>query len=93
MIHPRLLAPLGLALTLAATPAFPQPAPAEPARGQTSASENTTDTTKAAPQSPAPDQPTAKSTDATTGKKSSPFDYHSSEEISEDVPVSFPVDI
>jgi hypothetical protein len=33
-----------------------------------------------------------KSNNASTGK-SSPFDYRASEQISEDVPVSFPVDI
>lgn len=33
-----------------------------------------------------------KSDNASTGK-SSPFDYRASEQISEDVPVSFPVDI
>ena len=89
MINPRQLALLLLALALGSTPLLAQPAPeaktAEPANQAAD---------KAAPAQPAPAarDPAQKSTPPTTGKDS-PFDYRSSEEISEDVPVSFPVDI
>ncbi len=89
MIKPRQLVPLFLAMALGSMPLLAQPAPqakvAEPA--------------SPAPQKTAPAQPVPaareqaqKSTPSKTGKDS-PFDYQSSEEISEDVPVSFPVDI
>jgi hypothetical protein len=42
---------------------------------------------------PAAPEQAEKSTAPDKKDKDSPFDYHSSEEISEDLPVSFPVDI
>ena len=90
MIQPRLLVPLYLALALGSTPLLAQPpAPqakrAEPARQAPA-------TTAPAPQTPKAQEQAQKSTPPKTGKDS-PFEYHSSEQISEDVPVSFPVDI
>jgi uncharacterized protein involved in copper resistance len=89
MINLRQLSPLLLTLALGSTPLLAQPAP------QTKAAEPTTRTAdKSAPvqKAPAVQQPAQKSTPPSTGKDS-PFDYRSSEEISEDLPVSFPVDI
>jgi hypothetical protein len=89
MIKARQLAPLLLTLALGPTPLLAQPAAdakdAEPAT-------RAADKTAPAPQEPAARDAAQKSTPPTTGKDS-PFDYRSSEEISEDVPVSFPVDI
>jgi hypothetical protein len=89
MIKSRQLPPLFLALILVSPPLLAQPAPdakaAEPAT-------RAADKTAPAQQAPAARDSAQKSTPPTTGKDS-PFDYRSSEEISEDVPVSFPVDI
>ena len=89
MINPYTLPPLFLALALGSIPLLAQPAPeaktAEP-------SARAAQPTAPPPQAPAAPDPAQKSTPPTTGKDS-PFDYRSSEEISEDVPVSFPVDI
>lgn len=89
MIHPRQLAPLFLVMALGSTALLAQPAPAAKAAEPASAAPD-----KAAPAQPAPAAADRekKSTPPTTGKDS-PFDYRSSEEISEDLPVSFPVDI
>jgi len=89
MIKLRQLAPLFLVLALVPSPLLAQPAPeAKTAEPPTRAAEKT------APgqQTPVARDSAQKSTPPTTGKDS-PFDYRSSEEISEDVPVSFPVDI
>jgi len=89
MINPYKLPPLFLALALGSAPLLAQTAPqAKTAEPEVQAAQQT------APQQQAPADPDAarKSTPPRTGKDS-PFDYRSSEEISEDVPVSFPVDI
>ena len=89
MTNPHRLPPLLLALALGSTPLLAQPAPeAKTAEPSTRAAQPTAPP----PQAPAAPDPAQKSTPPTTGKDS-PFDYRSSEEISEDVPVSFPVDI
>ena len=102
MSHPRQLTALRLALalalalaalTLATMPLFAQTAPAQPAPSTSPATAGATESNTTQSQAATPDKPAAKSPDAGSGKQSSPFDYRSSEEISEDVPVSFPVDI
>jgi len=90
MLKPRQLYPLLLPLVLGATGPLAQPAPpptADPAPA-------------AAPGAPAgttgPEQAPPSSGQGGTPAKAgadSPFDYRPSEEISEDLPVSFPVDI
>lgn len=92
MINPRQLTPLFLALALGATPLFAQTAPAEQDGSSVKPGAQGADKTAPAQQAPAAREPAPKSTPPTTGKDS-PFDYRSSEKISEDVPVSFPVDI
>jgi len=94
MTSNRYLLPLCLALTCGAAPLFAQDA--EPRASQPAA------TTAGAPKdAPAP-PPSAGKKDTGAGAKakqpsdsggSSPFDYRASEEISEDLPVSFPADI
>jgi hypothetical protein len=89
MIRPCQLSPLFLGLVLGSMPLLAQPAAdAEAAKPATAVA----DKTPPPQQAPAAREPAQKSTPPTTGKDS-PFDYRSSEEISEDVPVSFPVDI
>ena len=89
MIKPYQLAPLFLALALGSMPLLAQPAAdAEAAKPTTDAA----DKTPRPQQAPAARDPAQKSTPPSAGRDS-PFDYRSSEEISEDVPVSFPVDI
>lgn len=81
---------LFLALLLGTTPLLAQPdaggassaSPGEGSEGQPAATQ----------QAPAPSEPAPESSSAGSSTRS-PFDYRSSEEISEDVPVSFPVDI
>ncbi len=92
MMKRLLMAPLFLTLSLEAMPLIAQSAPDE--RTQTAQASANTDDDKsdAAPQAPAPKEATQKKTSPTSGTDS-PFDYRSSEKISEDVPVSFPVDI
>ena len=87
MIKSPQLGPVALALMLSATPLLAQPAPptpvAEPAtQAQTAPAKN----------APAASAQAPTGTPTTKGKDS-PFDYRASEEISEDLPVSFPVDI
>jgi hypothetical protein len=92
MIKPRQLAPLLLALMLGSGSLLAQPAPdAKAGESTTRAAEKTAPTPSAQP-APATREQAQKSTPPKTGKDS-PFDYRSSEQISEDVPVSFPVDI
>lgn len=89
MINPYQLALLLLALALGSMPLLAQPAPeAKTAEPATQAAEKAA----AAQPAPAAREPEQKSPPPATGRDS-PFDYRSSEEISEDVPVSFPVDI
>lgn len=92
MIHLRQLAPLCLALTLAAAPLSAQTAQSETSRPASGSSDTSTDKTAAPQQAPAAKSSAEASTSAGSGKNS-PFDYRPSEEISEDAPVSFPVDI
>ena len=89
MINPYKLPPLLLALALGSMPLLAQPAPEAKTAEPTN---RTADKTPPPLQAPATPDPAQKSTPPTTSKDS-PFDYRSSEEISEDVPVSFPVDI
>ena len=82
------LATPGLALLLAAAPLLAQQAPPAPEPGE--------QLEHAAPEQTAPreDTPAAKNPAGETDDSGdSPFDYRSSEEISEDLSVSFPVDI
>lgn len=88
----RPLIPLCLALMLGAAPLFaqtaqppPQEPPAAPANG---AEQNTP-----APQPSKTQADAAKKSSDDGASKESPFDYSASEQISEDLPVSFPVDI
>ena len=89
MITTRALAATFLALALGSAPALAQQA----ADGQQQ------DPDQPATQSPAPSADKAKTnggtakTPATRTPQDSPFDYESSEEISKDLSVSFPVDI
>ena len=92
MINPHQLPPLLLALALGSMPLLAQPAPDASADGTAEPASRAADRTAPAQQTPAAPGPAQKSTPPTAGKDS-PFDYRSSEEISEDVPVSFPVDI
>jgi hypothetical protein len=93
-VNPRILVLPCLALTLAlglALNAAPLLAQTQ-AEGKDAAATPADTATADAPA--AKQAPPATSAPAPTSKgNSSPFDYRSSEEISEDVPVSFPVDI
>ena len=88
-VNPRPLAPLLFALALGAAPLLAQTEGTDAAEAAPAATEEPTAAKPAATPAPtASSAPAPKSTG-----NSSPFDYRSSEEISEDVPVSFPVDI
>jgi len=90
MTNPYKLPPLLLALALGSAPLLAQPAPqAKTAEAET----QTTEQTAAQEQAPAAARPAQKKSSPPASGRDSPFDYRSSEEISEDVPVSFPVDI
>ena len=89
MIKSRQLGPLFLALVLEATPLLAQ---SEDAKLPSNADASAEDQLPATSQSPSSKDTTQKSTPNNTGQDS-PFEYRPSEEISEDVPVSFPVDI
>ena len=91
MIKRQQLAPLFLALSLGATPLFAQTTAVEQSGTPESASTGA-DKGADSKSAPPPKGSTPKSTAPATGNDS-PFDYRSSEQISEDVPVSFPVDI
>ena len=95
MINSQHLAAVILALSLGTAPLFAQvsgedagqPAARDPATG-----EGTTGQEAPAPDDrPANGQPAERAPQPPTGD--SPFDYRSSEKISEDLSVSFPVDI
>ena len=90
MINTRHLALLGLSILLVATPLQAQTDAADAATA--SASDGTADKPAAAQEPSTAREPAAKSGSA-GASGNSPFDYRSSEEISEDVPVSFPVDM
>jgi len=90
MIGTRILAPAVAALLLAAGVALAQPA-ADEAGAAPSGQQPAKGQVPAAPGKSAPSGDTASGTPAKAGR--SPSDYRASEEISEDLPVSFPVDI
>ena len=92
MIKRLLMAPVFLALSLEAIPLIAQSASAE--RIQTAQEPVNTDgdNSDVTQQATAPKGSTQKKPPPITSNDS-PFDYRSSEKISEDVPVSFPVDI
>jgi len=91
MTSPRQLALLVLILTLGVFPVLAQQAPAGDADSAAPA-EEAEPGAKPQEQGAAAKEPDPASKPATTSKDS-PFDYRSSEEISEDLSVSFPVDI
>ncbi len=89
MISFRQMTLMCLVLLLGATPLHAQP---EQSSGSSAPADTGAANEPAATgQAPAPDKPAANT--ASAGSANSPFDYRASEEISEDVPVSFPVDI
>ena len=88
MINLRLLTPLVLVTALGPVPLLAQPE----AAGTDAKPVQQPQQPATAPAQPATTQPANKHPAPET-RKDSPFDYRSSEEISEDVPVSFPVDI
>lgn len=90
IINPRQLAPLLLALILGSAPVLAQPDVTGSAESPPAQAGGSTDKPAATQAPPAGSEPAAKSPGASSA---SPFDYRPSEEISEDVPVSFPVDI
>ncbi len=93
MINTRRLAPLFFILCLGATPLLAQPEATGGEESSSAAAANgSADTTATTQPAPAPSATAPTSSSSGTSNKS-PFDYRSSEEISEDVPVSFPVDI
>lgn len=81
---------LALGLALASAPLRAQPEGKDAAEAAPAATDGAA--TKPAA-TPAPPANSAPSPGPKSTGNSSPFDYRSSEEISEDVPVSFPVDI
>ena len=86
----RLLALLALAFVSA--PILAQTAPADSAGSVTAPAEESAE--QAAPTQQTPQSKESAPASSSAGNSGrSPFDYRSSEEISEDVPVSFPVDI
>lgn len=91
-VNPRQLASLFLALTLALSAAPPraQTEGKDTPEAAPAASDGSADKPAATPAPPANGAAAQKRAGA---GNSSPFDYRPSEEISEDVPVSFPVDI
>lgn len=90
MSYSQHLIPVLLATLLAAAPLRAQPDVAE---------KNATPVGDGAGETPAASQPPQTPTEAASGSgnagagSTSPFDYQASEQISEDLPVSFPVDI
>ncbi len=88
MIKPPQLHPLFLSLALGAMGALAQPAPTETAASPVETASQVPDKSEAVQEAP----PAPAQTSPATGVDS-PFEYRSSEKISEDVPVSFPVDI
>ena len=89
----RYLLPLSLALAVGAAPLFAQDA--QPGAAQPAAAAGAPNA-EPAPQSSAGKKSTGAGANAKPRADSggdSPFDYRASEEISEDLPVSFPADI
>jgi hypothetical protein len=92
------IATFGFLIALGANIALAQPAADSPA-GKTQANPPgaETDANRGVPEGAAP-EPTEDNTPATAetapdGSDDSPFDYQASEQISEDLSVSFPIDI
>jgi hypothetical protein len=89
MTKRRPLAPLLILLILGAVPLYAQTLPAPGSSADSAAQETKPDAVEqeaAVPESSSPKSPAKPGSD-------SPFDYRSSEQISEDLSVSFPVDI
>jgi len=95
MTGSRLLSPVFLALVLGAAPAFAQGG--QPAAAKPAAEAATGEAARGAPaQAPAPAEKAGNPRSPEKGadaRGNSPFDYSASEQISEDLPVSFPADI
>jgi len=93
MITTRALAVAILSLVLGAAPLHAQHATDTPQRATDVPGQDAKETQKNQ-ESPTADKPvTAPATRPPAANNDSPFDYRSSEEISEDLSVSFPVDI
>ena len=92
MIKPRLMLPLLLALSPLSAPVAAQSAPTEPPQASQEPTIDGSNKSDMAQQATTPEKSPQKKAASTEGNNS-PFDYRSSEKISEDVPVSFPVDI
>ena len=92
MIKRLLVLPLSLILYLQVIPLAAQSVPAEQTQSAQETTASPADKNDNASSAATPEGPAEKK--APSAKRSeSPFDYRSSEKISEDVPVSFPVDI
>jgi len=90
MFRPRQLSPLVLLLALGTAALSAQPASTEPAAAKAPAAP--ADATAPAPKSQQ-ESAAPPAASPSRGREESPYDYHASEEISEDRPVSFPADI
>lgn len=92
MIKPGQLLPLVLSLAIAAAATLAQPATPgseEPSSEEKNGGAADPDSSKDRDSTQAP----SNTDDGQPTRKESPFEYRPSEEISEDLPVSFPVDI
>lgn len=85
-IYLRLSRALLLSLTMVCPPLVAQPASDSSQETAQASQPEKDDSHTTTPQPKTQESPNG-------GKKNSPFDYRPSEEISEDLPVSFPVDI
>jgi hypothetical protein len=95
MTRTRQIIPLCLALVLVTAPLFAQTESSKPTATPNSGTEtkspapSSNENAKQAPETSAGAKPTKRSDSG----GDSPYDYRASEEISEDLPVSFPADI
>ncbi|MDG2046142.1 MAG: hypothetical protein P8J79_02920 [Halioglobus sp.] len=92
MIKPRLILPLLLALSPLGAPVAAQSVPTDTPQAPQEPTIDSSNKSDVAQQATASERSPQKKA-ASTADNNSPFDYRSSEKISEDVPVSFPVDI
>ena len=92
MIHPIYRPSLLLFLALGAAPLLAQPTPTPQAGAPTEQSGPNTEAAGSKKTAPIAKESTVEPAPPASANKS-PFDYRSSEEISEDLSVSFPVDI
>ena len=92
MMRQLLVLPLLLVLSLQAMPLAAQSAAAEQTQSAQETAASRADKNDTASSAATPERPAEKTVPSAT-RNASPFDYRSSEKISEDVPVSFPVDI